>query len=65
VEVFRTIDEKHRVVDIVFLAKFSRKYFGQSGCRGSTQPKIEEFVRRWISSSGQPVLPNQYSRYYH
>ena len=55
-EVVRTINKKHGVFDIVSLAKFSQKYFGKSGCRGGKQPKVEQFVRFWISSSVQPVL---------
>jgi len=55
-EVVRIINEKYGVFDIVSPAKFSQKYFGKSGCRGGKQPKVEQSVRFWISSSVQPVL---------
>ena len=50
VEVSCAVDEKDGVFDIVLLLKLSEKYLGKSGCRGSKQPKMEKFVRFWISS---------------
>ena len=56
VEVSRAINEKDGVYDIMFLPQFSEEDFGKSGCRGSKQPQMKEFVCVWISSSRQPVL---------
>jgi len=56
VEVIRAINEKCGVFDIVFLTKFAEEYFGKSRCRGSKQPKMEKFVRLWISSVHKSVL---------
>ena len=55
-EVSRAVNEENGVFDIVFLPQFSEKYLGKSGCRGSKQPQMKEFVCVWISSSRQPVL---------
>lgn len=55
-EVTSNVDEKHGIFDVVFLAEFSEKVFGESGCRGNKQPEMELFVRVWISSGVQPKL---------
>jgi len=50
------IDEKHGVIDIMFLAEFFEEDFGQSGRIRGKKTNVEEFVRAWIDSSVQPVL---------
>lgn len=52
-EMFRTIEEKYGGFDIVFVPQFFEKDFGESGCSGRKQPKIENFVR---FSTSQSVL---------
>jgi hypothetical protein len=55
-EVCRAIDEKHGVIDIVFLAEFLQEVFSQYGCRGRKQPKMKDFVCVRIDSGVQPEL---------
>jgi len=51
-----SIDEKHGVVDVVFLAEFSKEDFGQNGCIRSKKTDVEKFVRIRIDASVQSVL---------
>ena len=56
-ELVRISDEKHGVVDIVFLLTLSKKYFGQCCRVRSEKTGIEEFVRIRIDNGVQPELP--------
>ncbi len=51
------IDEKHGVVDIVFLGEFREKDRGNTLVPRRKQPNVEKFVRFGIDSSVQPVAP--------
>jgi hypothetical protein len=49
------IDEKHGVVDVVFLAEFCEKHLGDCLISRWKQPTVEDSVRRGIESCIQPV----------
>jgi hypothetical protein len=53
---FRVIDEKHGVFDVVFLAEFSQEAFGHDGRSRREQPYMQEFVGIGIDGGGQPEL---------
>jgi len=55
-EVLRTIDEEHGGFDIVFIAQFAKKDFGECGRGGRKQPDVKQIVRFGIASSVQPKL---------
>ncbi|OLZ39339.1 hypothetical protein A6E15_18300 [Natrinema saccharevitans] len=50
------IDEKHSVVEVVFLTKLLQELFRQCRCSRGKQPNVQKFVRLWIDSSVQPEL---------
>jgi len=52
----RAINEKHSVVNVVFLAKFGKKRMSENLRRGRPQLCMEQFVRFWIDSSVQPIF---------
>jgi len=52
---FCSIDEKHGVVEIMFLGEFLYEPFRQHGRSCRIQPDMENFVRLWINSSVQPI----------
>jgi len=51
----RSINEKHGVVDIVFLAEFHEKRVSDTIVCRRFKLCMEEFIRFWIDSSVQPV----------
>ena len=54
-EMVFSIDEKHGIVEFLFLSEFLQEPFCQRGCGRRIQPCMEDFVRSWINSSVQPI----------
>ena len=52
----RTINEKHGVVNVVFLAEFSKERVSDYAFYGCFKPCIRQFVCFEIGSSVQPIL---------
>ncbi len=55
-EPIRIINEKQRVVDIVFLTKLSEKYLSECSRIRGKEPNMKEVVCSWIDCSVQPIL---------
>jgi hypothetical protein len=55
-EVCRAVDEKHGILDIVFLAEFLEEAVSQRDCRGRKQPHMEDFICVGIDGGVQPEL---------
>jgi hypothetical protein len=53
---FRMINKKHSVLNVVFLAEFSQKLFSQDGRSRRKQSQVQEFVGIWFDGSVQPEL---------
>ena len=51
----RSVNEKHGVVDVVFLAEFREKRVSDTIVCRRFKLCMEEFVRFWVDSSVQPV----------
>ena len=51
----RSIDEKHGVRDVVFLAQFPEEDLGQTEILRDSKLDMEEFARGGIDGSVQPV----------
>ncbi|ELY76695.1 hypothetical protein C486_17587, partial [Natrinema gari JCM 14663] len=54
-EVFCSINEKHGIIEIMFLGKFLQESFRQHGRSRRVQPSMGDFVRLWINGSVQPI----------
>jgi hypothetical protein len=54
-EIVRAIDEKSRLLDLLFLAEFTQKQHGQLRSYRLKQPDVKEFVSIGIDSGVQPV----------
>ncbi|AFO58408.1 hypothetical protein NJ7G_3188 [Natrinema sp. J7-2] len=54
-EMFYSIDEKHGVVESMFLGEFLQEPFRQHGRSRRIQPDMENLVRLWVNSSVQPI----------
>jgi len=54
-EMFCSIDEKHGIVEVMFLSEFLQEPFCQRGRSRRIQPDIGDFVCFWINSSVQPI----------
>jgi hypothetical protein len=54
-KVCRAIDENCRVLDLLFLAKFAQEQHGELCRPRLKQPCVQDFVRRGIDCSVQPV----------
>jgi len=55
VEPLARIDEKHGVVDVVFLAQFCEKSIGEASVSRRIVPDVEELVGLEINRSVQPI----------
>ncbi len=51
------VNEKHGVVDVVFLAEFTEEHLGESVRSRRFKLRMEQFVRIGIDGGVQPVLP--------
>ncbi len=54
-EMFCSIDEKHGIVEVMFLSEFLQNSFCQHGLSRRIQPYMVDFVRFRIDSSEQPI----------
>ncbi len=54
-EMFRSIDEKHGIIKIMFLTEFVQEPFCQCSRSRRIQPYMEYVVRFWIDSGVQPI----------
>jgi len=54
-EVIGVVDEKRRIVDVVFLAEFTQKHLCESRVRRGKQPDLEAFVSLGIDDGIQSV----------
>ncbi len=54
-EMFCSIDEKHGMIEVMFLSEFLQKSFCQRGRSRRIQPYVEDVVRFRIDSSVQPI----------
>ena len=54
-EIVRSIDEKGRLLDLLFVSKFTKKQHGEVRSSRLKQPYMEEFIRCGIDGSAQPV----------
>ena len=54
-EIVRSIDEKRRLLNLLFVAEFTKKQHGELRCEYLKQPYVKEFVRVGIDCSVQPV----------
>ena len=52
----RPVDEKHGVVDVVFLAQFREERVREHVRSGWFELRMQQFVGVWVDSSVQPVL---------
>ena len=56
-EVFRVIDEKHSIFDVMFLAEFPEKPLSQCGRSRRIQPHVQEFVLGSTAAYSQNCWP--------
>ncbi|ELY37794.1 hypothetical protein C496_19870 [Natronorubrum tibetense GA33] len=54
-KMFCSINEKHSIVEVMFLSEFLQELFCQSGRSRRIQPCMEYLVSFWIDSSVQPI----------
>jgi len=50
----RSVDEKERVLDIVFLAQLMKKNLRHSNPPAWKQPNMKDMIRRWTDGGIQP-----------
>ena len=51
----RAVDEKDRIVDVMFLTQFSEKHRGGRRCSRRIEPHVQQAVGVGIDSSVQPI----------
>ncbi len=54
-EMLCPIDEKHGIVEVMFLSEFPQESFCQRGRSRRIQPHMKYIVRFWIDSTVQPI----------
>ncbi|ELZ09887.1 hypothetical protein C478_16947 [Natrinema thermotolerans DSM 11552] len=54
-EMFCSIDEKHGIVEVMFLSEFVQEPFCQCSRSRRIQPDVEYIVCFWIDRSVQPI----------